>query len=189
MAIPYDPDAPPTTEARRLPYDYETTPAVPPRTRPAWTAWADKAELVKWAFYAAMAAGVLILLCAFAIALLMTVMGFFGGPALGWPWLVEPDGDPGWSPVVPFLVALWGLLTGGAVLLGALRLKEAPDASAMPGILILVGGLLSFLVFGGFLVGGLLAIVAGVLAIAGARSVFTVRGPRLRGEERPPSLP
>ena len=189
---PHDPLAPPAMYGAypRDPVEYRTEPAVPPAPRPAWAAWADKGELVKWAFYGALAAGVLILLCAFAFALMMTVMGFLGGPALGWPWFTEPDGDVEWSPLVPFLFALWGLLTGGAVLLGALRLKEEPHASALPGVVILVGGLLSFLVFGGFLVGGLLAIVAGVLAIAGARSVFSVRGPRFRrGDDRPPSLP
>jgi hypothetical protein len=90
--------------------------------------------------------------------------------------------------MVPFLFAVWGLVTGGAVLLGALKLKENHEAAAGPGAIMLVGGLLSFLVFGGFLVGGLLAIVAGVLAIAGARSVFAVRGPRIRSQERPPSV-
>ena len=166
---------------------------MPPR--PAWATWADKGELPKWAFYSGLAGGVLILLCAFSIALLMTVMGFLGGPTLAWPWLTDPDGagpagnDADWSPAVPFVFALWGLLTGGAVLLGALKLKENPEASAVPGVIMLVGGLLSFLTFGGFLVGGLLAIVGGVLAVAGARSVFTVRGPRVRGQERPPSLP
>lgn len=169
-----------------LPY-YEE-PAVPPPPRPAWATWTDKGDFVKWAFYSGLAAGVLILLCAFSMALLMTMMNALGGPGLAWPWVdaeVRADGDADW--LAPFLLALWGLVTGGMVLLGALRLKETPHNSAMPGLLILVGGLLSFLALGGFLLGGLLAIASGVLAVAGARSVFNVRGPRLRGE--PPGVP
>lgn len=189
--------SPPSTYAASPAYDplptYEETPAYTP-ARAAWADRTEKGRFVEWAFYSGLAAGVLILLCAFSVALLMTVMGFLGGPNLAWPWLTDPDGagpaanDAAWSPLVPFLFALWGLVTGGMVLIGALRLKESPEWSAGPGAIILVGGLLSFLVFGGFLVGGLLAIVSGVLAVAGARSLFTVRGPRLRGNERPPSV-
>lgn len=186
------PYVPPSYETTTAP-TYEAVPAYAP-PRPAWADRTDRSDFVKWGFYAGLAAGVLILLCAFSVALLMTVMGFLGGPTFAWPWLTDPDGlgprgsDATWSPLVPFLFALWGLLTGGAVLLGALKLKESPEAAAGPGAIILVGGLLSFLTFGGFLVGGLLAIVSGVLAIAGARSVFGVRGPRVHRGERPPSV-
>lgn len=153
---------------------------VPPR--PEWAARHDRGDFVKWGFYAGLAGGVLILLCAFTVALLMTVLGFLGAPDLAWAF----DGDAaidddGWSPVAPFLFALWGLLTGGAVILAALRLKETPHASAMPGVVMLLAGIMSFVVLGGFLVGGILALVAGVLAIAGARSVLLVRSPRHRG--------
>lgn len=186
----YEREAPAATYE---PATYEAVPAYAP-PRAAWATFTDKSDFVKWAFYAGLASGVLILLCAFSVALLMTVMGFLGGPTFAWPWVTDPDGpgprvsDPDWSPAVPFLFALWGLITGGAVLLGALRLKENHEAAAGPGAIMLLGGLLSFLVFGGFLVGGILAIVAGVLAVAGARSVFALRGPRVRGHERPPSV-
>lgn len=158
---------------------------VPPR--PSWAEGADRGDFVKWAFYSGIAGGVLILLGAFCLALLMTVMSFLGGPAMGWPWMGEGGEDN--ALLMALLIAVWGLFTGGAVVLGALRLKETPHASAIPGGIMLAGGILSFLVFGGFLVGGLLAIVAGVLAVAGARSVLALRGPRLRGSDRPPSLP
>ena len=189
-AAPVYPTSGPVADAAPL---YDETPAyTPPRAE--WAERTEKGRFVEWAFYSGIGAGVLILLCAFSVALLMTVMGFLGGPSFAWPWLTDPDGagpaanDAEWSPVVPFVFALWGLLTGGMVLVGALRLKENPHASALPGAIILVGGLLSFLVFGGFLLGGLLAIASGVLAIAGARSPFLVRGPRIRGNERPPSV-
>lgn len=188
----YDPPLSPLGSAAPAPplgspYAGAPDPVVVPAhrpVRPEWAQRADRGDFVKWAFYAGLASGVLILLCAFSVALLMTLMALLGGPDLDWVWAGDPDGD--WSPAAPFLFATWGLLSGGAVLLGALRLKEQPESSAMPGIVMLAGGLLSFFVLGGFLVGGLLAIVAGVLAIAGARSVVLVRGPRTRGE-RPPS--
>lgn len=193
---PYPVDRAPATPGpyAASPPPYVATDPVHPRVepaytppRPAWAAGTDRADFVKWAFYSGVAGGVLILLGAFCLALLMTVMSFLGGPAVGWPWMGDAGEDN--SFLIALLVAVWGLFTGGAVVLGALRLKETPHASAVPGAVMLAGGILSFLVFGGFLVGGLLAIVAGVLAVAGARSVFTLRGPRLRGHDRPPSLP
>lgn len=184
-----DVSPPPPAAAPPPPSAYPPEPVpvpayVPPRA--AWAERADRADFSKWAFFAGLASGLLILLCAFSVALVMMLLSALGGPDLDWVWAGDPDGE--WSPVAPFLFALWGLLAGGAVLLGALRLKENPQGSAMPGVVMVLGGLMSFLSLGGFFVGGILAIIAGAMAIAGARSVLLVRGPRLRGE-RPPSVP
>lgn len=152
--------------------------ADPPRGRRFSTGgdwWSDRADLRQWAFLAGLAGGVLILVGAFALALFLTSMQLLGAGDAD-IWYLDDDNFPG----IPLAVALWGLLSGGLVLMGALRLKEMDEISAMPGVIMLVGGLLSFFALGGFLVGGLASIVAGVLAIAAARTMMPPR------DDRPP---
>lgn len=157
---------------------YREEPLVPPSTG----TWQDRVDYPRYAFYGGMAGGVLILLAAFLGALLLTAMATFGGGLPSWAWGVDddPGGRDDGFPEVPILIGVWGLVTGGAVLLAALRVKERPQHAAMPGILMIAAGVLSFFALGGFMLGGLLAIVAGVLAVAGSRSVWYARGPRLR---------
>jgi uncharacterized protein YacL len=133
--------------------------------------WTDRIAYTRWAFYAGLAAGVLILLAAFIGALFLSVMAAMGNQLSAYPQ-------------TPVLIGAWGIVTGGAVTLATLRVKERPMHAAMPGVVLVAGGVLSFLALGGFLLGGLLAIVAGVLAIAGSRAVFYARGPRLRAASR-----
>lgn len=174
-----DPDPYPTNP---MTGDYHSEPAVPP-SPPLRATWDDKVDYSRWAFYAGLGGGVLILLAAFLGALLFTAIAAFGGVMPGWAWW-GPGADgvrvDSAFPEVPILIALWGLLTGIAVVLCALRIKERPDEAAIPGIVMLVAGLLSFLALGGFLLGGVLAISGGVLAIAGARSLWGMHAPRAR---------
>lgn len=130
--------------------------------------WAPRGDHSRYAFYGGMAGGVLILLAGFIGALVLTLMAVFA------------DVRPAWE--VPVLIGLWGLVTGGVVLLAALRVKEAPETAALAGLAMVAGGVLSFFALGGFVLGGLLAILAGVLAIAGSRSLWYARGPRIRHE-------
>lgn len=138
--------------------------------------WTEKADFRRWGYYAGLAGGVLILLGAFSTALFMMAAALFGADPLWW----RLGDDEGWFPWLALVVGVWGLLTGALVLISAASLKESNDATVLPGIGMIVGGLLSFFALGGFLVGGILAIVGGVLAVAGARTVFGVRGPRLQ---------
>lgn len=171
---------PPTTtatypEARPAPAAVADAPAWSPRR------WAsDRVDLLQYAFWAGLAGGVLILLGAFAISLFLMAMTLFGVTPASW-WVFDVDG-PGdgdgradWFPGMAVAVAIWGLLTGGMVLLGAVRLKEGGRVTALPGVVMLMGGLLSFFALGGFLLGGIIAILGGVLAIAGASTVFGER--------------
>ena len=164
--------------------------------------WTDKVDYPRYAFWGGIAGGVLILLAAFLGALLLTAMATFGGGLPSWAWGVDDDpggragrvddapapsylGSDGF-PEVPIIIGLWGLVTGGATLLAALRVRERPQHAAWPGIVMIAAGVLSFVALGGFMLGGLLAILAGVAAIAGSRSVWYARGPRVRVRE--PSL-
>lgn len=148
--------------------------------RSASSHWGEKGDYRRWGFYAGLAGGVLILVGAFATALFMMATALFGAEPFWW----RLGDDEGWFPWLALVVGVWGLLTGAVVLVSAASLKESRDSTVMPGIGMIVGGLLSFFALGGFLVGGILAIVGGVLAIAGARHVFGVRGPRLHDRER-----
>lgn len=160
-----------------------------PIDAPATTSarWTDRTDYARWAFYAGLAGGVLILLAAFVVALFMTAWATFGGGAVpGWgAWNDAADVERGESgfPEIPILLSLWGLVTGGAVLLAALRAREHPERAAIPGIIMVSAGLLSFFALGGFLIGGILAMVGGVLAIAGSRTLWTTRAPRVRDRD------
>lgn len=162
--------------------EYTIEPATP-RAPPVRAAWETKIDSPRWAFYAGLAGGVLILFAAFLGALFFTAIAAFDGTIPGWAWWAGPRdgvvGDDGF-PQVPLMIAIWGLVTGIAVLLCALRVKERPDEAAIPGVIMLVAGLLSFLALGGFLLGGILAITGGVLAIAGSSAIWHARGPRMR---------
>lgn len=152
-------------------------PALPPER----VTWTDKIEYTRYAFYGGLAGGVLILVAAFIGALFLTAMATFGGGLPSWAWGVDDQvGRDDGFPEVPILIGVWGLVTGGTVILAALRVKERPMHAALPGVAMIAGGVLSFFALGGFLLGGLLAIIAGVLAVAGSRTLFYARGPRLR---------
>lgn len=156
---------------------YEPAEAPAPPVR----AWTDRIEHARWAFYAGLAGGVLILVAAFITALFVSALAGFHAMPDGW-WGVDADDADGGFPEVPIMIGLIGLVTGAAVVFGALRTKERPDRASGAGALMLAGGVLSFLATGGFLLGGVLAIAAGVLAIAGSRGVWTVRAPRVGRE-------
>lgn len=135
------------------------------RPSPKWTTWwSSRSDLSHYAFLAGLLGGVLILVGAFVVALAMTFMAVTGSIPDGW-WVGDERDD--WLQAAVGIV-LWGLLTGGLVLAGALTLKSRQGETALPGGLMLIGGLLSFFALGGFLIGGLVAILGGVLAIAGA---------------------
>lgn len=142
--------------------------------------WMQRGNLREWAFIAGLAGGVLIMVGAFAVALFVTALQLVG-PVDSNVWFLDDGNFPG----AALAVAVWGLVTGGVVLWGALRLKQGDDASALPGALMLIGGILSFFALGGFLVGGLAAIAAGVMAVAGAEYVLPPRDARAPRSARP----
>lgn len=65
-------------------------------------------------------------------------------------------------------VALWGLLTGGAVLAAAWRVRVAPDTATAWGVVAIVAGALSLLAMGGWLLGSLAALAGGIMAVMAA---------------------
>lgn len=151
----------------------------PASSRPLY---AERDRYRRGAFYLGLASGVLIITCAFLAALLMTFLGLFGAWPETWWWGIDDPDSVGELLFAAFLLGLWGLVTGALVLWGAARLRANSDNALAPGLAMTAGGLLSFLALGGFVVGGIGAIIAGVLAVAGAPPMALERGPRLRSE-------
>lgn len=119
-----------------------------------------------WAYASMLAGGVLIVVGGLAGALMMATwgammpFGMMGGyglsTAMAGTWIA---GMAWWMGVV-------GVLAGGMVLYGAYRLRRHPADTVTAGMLAIVGGAASTLAMGGWLVGAILAIVGGALAIA-----------------------
>jgi hypothetical protein len=75
---------------------------------------------------------------------------------------------PGLTGLVSSVIAglgVWGLICGVIILLGAYMIYTRPDTHGMWGIIILVFSLLSFIEGGGYIIGAILGIVGGILAI------------------------
>jgi hypothetical protein len=75
---------------------------------------------------------------------------------------------PGLTGLVSSVIAglgIWGLICGVIILLGAYMIYTRPDTHGMWGIIILVFSLLSFIEGGGYIIGAILGIVGGILAI------------------------
>lgn len=127
--------------------------------------WTDRERLMQWAFVAGLVGGVLILAGAFTLALMMTFVSlFWPAPAHAPAWF-----SPGAFPVFAVFLGVWGLAAGALVIYAAARLRGNVGDPMPWGIGMIGGGVLSFLAMGGFLLGGLAAIVGGVLAVAATR--------------------
>lgn len=72
-----------------------------------------------------------------------------------WPW------GAGW-----YYIVLINIVSGIVVLIGALMLYSRPKQAHMWGTLVLVFSIVSLVGMGGFMIGAILGIVGGALAIA-----------------------
>lgn len=117
------------------------------------------------AFASLLAGGLLIVVGGFGAALMMAS---FGG-LMGYGMMQDYAGyvAPGWLAGMAWWMGVVGLVTGGIVLFAAFRLRQAPDDAVTAGTLGVVGGALSLLAMGGWFLGAALAILGGVVALAG----------------------
>ena len=94
------------------------------------------------------------------------------GAIIPWIWHASFFPQMGWmmgAPnIMPFTASLVviGVVSGAFVLLGALMMSSRPSESSKWGVIVLVFSVLSFFGMGGFLIGAVLGIVGGILAIA-----------------------
>lgn len=98
------------------------------------------------------------------------MMGAFGGmmgPGVMHGYPLAPGED--WIAPMAWWMTFVSLTTGGIVLYAAYRIRQNPAEVGSSGTLAIVGGVLSLLAMGGWLVGAALAIFGGALAIGGRR--------------------
>lgn len=94
------------------------------------------------------------------------------GAIISWIWHASFLPQMGWmmgAPnVMPFTASLVviGVVSGAIILLSALMMSSRPSESSKWGVIVLVFSVLSFFGMGGFLIGAVLGIVGGILAIA-----------------------
>ncbi len=114
------------------------------------------------AFALSLAAAVLLLLFGFVSLVGFTAwtatrwcMGMMCMWGWSWPW------GAGW-----YYIVLINIVSGIVVLIGALMLYSRPKQAHMWGTLVLVFSIVSLVGMGGFMIGAILGIVGGALAIA-----------------------
>jgi hypothetical protein len=114
------------------------------------------------AFILGIISGVLIIIGGITGIMWMWVRSSYGG---GWLGMMGPSMMGRWIPW------LWGSLTsvvlisGVIILVEALMLQSRPSQSQTWGILILIFSMVSLFSMGGFIIGAILGIIAGILAL------------------------
>jgi len=94
------------------------------------------------------------------------------GAITSWIWHVSFYPSMGWMMGAPSIMPIFtnmvviGAVSGAIVLLSALMMSSRPSESYKWGVLVLIFSILSFFGMGGFLIGAVLGIVGGILAIA-----------------------
>lgn len=76
-----------------------------------------------------------------------------------------PGAIPGLVSGITGVVGTFGLVSGIIVLLSGIMLRTSPSERSVWGVLILVFSVLSFFGFGGFIIGAILGIVGGIMAL------------------------
>lgn len=93
---------------------------------------------------------------------LILVGGLLGLTWLGWPmW--------GWMPGLLLAFSAVGLVSGAAIVTAAYMLYKKPSQAQTWGTIVLVFAAVSLLSAGGFIIGALLGIVGGLLALTWRR--------------------
>lgn len=94
------------------------------------------------------------------------------GAIISWIWHASFLPQMGWMMGVPNVMPIFasmvvtGVVSGAIILLSALMMSSRPSESSKWGVIVLVFSVLSFFGMGGFLIGAVLGIVGGILAIA-----------------------
>ena len=115
-------------------------------------------QIEKRAFALSLIAGLLIVCNAVAVGV--------AGTYFAWIFPTLPGSDD--NSTVPFAtIAVIGLTCGALVLLGAIMLRIKPENKRAWGILMIVFSILSVITGGGFIIGFILGIIAGVKAFGG----------------------
>jgi hypothetical protein len=149
----------------------------------------NRAQLLYWGYAAGLVGGVLILASTVLLVLFMAVLGTIGVTMPMWWGQFEPRALGGFAAaLMGLLVLLWGVLTGLLVLWGANRTRTGGPNLVPAGVVMIVAGVLSFPVMGGFWVGAMAAIAGGILVIL-AESPAAAPRPAAYPPSAPPAAP
>lgn len=125
---------------------------------------ADDPRVSDAAFTSTLVGGVLILVGGLGMTMMMAPLS--GGMMGGMMGPYANDAAYGWATGFwPWWMLGVGVVSGALVLYAATRMRTRPDEGTRAGILAIVGGALSLLAMGGFLLGAIAAIVGGALAL------------------------
>ncbi|MEM0445340.1 MAG: DUF6114 domain-containing protein [Nitrososphaerota archaeon] len=111
------------------------------------------------AFILSLAAGALVLVGGVASLLWMYYPGWMSWRGMMMPMMMW------WAAWVWWIPSIIGIASGAVIIVGALSMYSNPQLSQLWGALILIFSLVSLLGLGGFIVGALMGIVGGILAI------------------------
>jgi len=104
-----------------------------------------------------------------AAAIIILIVGTFVIPHLSeatFPTTVPSSDRAGFVGGILQGVGLFGLVSGAIVLVSGAMLRSNPGQRSLCGVLILVFSVLSFFWTGGFVIGAILGIVGGILALS-----------------------
>ncbi|MDD3932490.1 MAG: DUF6114 domain-containing protein [Methanoculleus sp.] len=87
------------------------------------------------------------------------MMGGYGSPMDGYRY------PTGYFPFVAAGIGIWGIVCGIIILIGSYMLYSRPASHAAWGVVILIFSLLSVFEGGGFVIGLILGVIGGILAI------------------------
>lgn len=124
----------------------------------------ERSDLRTWSFLALLIGGVLILAGAFMGS---SMMGSWGGMGMGMGSMgsmMNAYAPAGWGSMMAWWMVLVGLVTGGLVLLAAYHVYREREV-AIWSVVAIVAGALSLFAMGGWILGAVLAIVGGALAL------------------------
>ncbi len=138
------------------------------------------------AFALSLIGGILILLSGIVILVLGTAFmsgmmgGYYPGMTGEYPGMMDGHEGPmggyegpmggyqdqtGFIPFVAAGIGIWGIVCGIVVLVGSYMLRSRPASHVAWGVIILIFSLVSIFAGGGFVIGMILGIVGGILAI------------------------
>lgn len=116
-----------------------------------------------WSFVAGLVGGILIIVGSLFMVFMMSLMGGM----MGTMPMMDPSysmSTGSWWSTMGLWMIVWAGVLGALILVGALQIRSGKNLLAW-GTVLIIAGVLSFPIMGGFLVGGLATIASGVLAL------------------------